>query len=105
MWSKFKYFIHPIKPRLIIVIVIAVIFLGVIIYTNSSKATLSPTVYRIAIDETWPLLNLYDKEQYISAFSEDLLRTIAAQQHFSVQLVRVRVESTNDLLEGLDKGE
>lgn len=102
MRSKFKYFISSTNWRFIIILILAVIFLGGLFYTQFPKETLPPTVFRIAIDETWYPLKLYDKEQYISAFSEDLLRKIAAQQHFSVQIVRIGSENR---LAGLDNGE
>lgn len=103
MGSKFKYFINSTKSRFIIILMLAGIFLGGLIYILSSKsATLPPTVFRIAIDEIWYPLKLYDKEQYISAFSEDLLQKIAAQQHFSVQIVRIGSENR---LAKLDNGD
>jgi polar amino acid transport system substrate-binding protein len=109
MGSKFKYFIRSTKSRFIIILMLTIIilmltiiFLGGLIYTHFPKETLPPTVFRIAIDETWYPLKLYDKEQYISAFSEDLLRKIAAQQHFSVQIDRIGSENR---LGGLDNGQ
>ena len=45
---------------------------------------------------------LSEKEEYITAFSEGLIRTIAEQQHLSIQLIQV--ESQN-LFTGLDMGE
>ena len=79
----------------------AVFFIVGLIY-NFSRENSTPLIYRIAIDETWYPLKLYDEEQYISAFSEDLLRAIAVEQHFSVQLEQA---GTEDLLKGLDQGE
>jgi len=89
-------------PRFIYILMLAVIFFGVIIYTFFSKETLPPNVYRIAVDEAWYPLQLYNKGQDISAFSEDVLQAIAAEQHLSVQLLQV---GTGNLLEGLDLGE
>jgi len=81
----------------------ASIFLGGLIYILSSKTeTLPPAVIRIGIDETWYPLKLHDKEKYVSAFSEDLLQKIAAQQHFSVQIVQIGSENH---LADLDNGE
>lgn len=103
MWSKFKHYISSAKSRFIIILMLTVIFLGGLIYILSSKTeTLPPSIFRIGIDETWYPLKLYDKEQYISVFSEDLLQKIAAQQHFSVQIVRIGSENR---LSGLDNGE
>lgn len=102
MLSKFKYIISSNKTRFIIILMLAVAFLGGLIYTRFSNETLPPTVFRIAVDETWYPLKLYNKEQYISAFSEDLLRKIAAQQHFSVEILRI---GSANRLAGLDNGE
>jgi polar amino acid transport system substrate-binding protein len=102
MWSKFKYFISSIKWQFSALLMLAVIFLGRQIYTHFPKETLPPAIYRVAIDESWYPLQLYDQEQYISAFSEELLRKIADQQHFSVQLVRIGSENR---FAGLDNGE
>ncbi len=102
MQSKFKYCISSTKSRFIIILMLAVIFLGGLIYTYSSTKTLPRTIFRIAIDETWYPLNLYHKEEYITLFSEGLLRDIAAQQHFPVQIMPVGPEN---LLAGLDNGE
>ena len=90
------------KPILIIILILTFIFLFSLIYTSFSKETLPATVYRIAYDETWYPLELYDKEQDISVFSEEIVRAIAAEKHFSVQLVPVR---SDDLLEGIERGE
>lgn len=90
-----------IKPILIILLIIVVIFLFSLFYTNSSKKTLPATVYRIAYDETWYPLALYDKEQDLSVFSEEIVRAIAAEKHFSVQVMPV---GSVDLLEGLERG-
>lgn len=99
MGFKFKYFI---ELRFIIILMLAVIFLGGLIYSHSSKIeTLPPAVFRIGIDETWYPQRLYGKEPYITAFSEDLLRKIAAQQHFPMQIVPIGSE---DRLAGLDDG-
>lgn len=102
MRSKFKYFISSSKSRFIIILMLAVFFLGGLIYRYFSKETLPRTVFRIAIDETWYPLNLHFTEEYITYFSEDLLRDIAAQQHFSVRIAPVGSEN---LLSGLDNGE
>lgn len=103
MLSKFKYYISSVKSRFILFLMVAGIFLGGLLYIFSSKTdTLPPTVFRIGIDETWYPLNLYGKEEYISAFSKDLLQKIAAQQHFSVQIVQIGSENR---LAGLDNGE
>lgn len=102
MMSKFKNYIGSAKARFIIILLIGIIFLGGLLYIFPSKSENStPKVYRIAIDETWYPLKLNDKEMYISAFSEDLLRKIAAEQHFSVQIVQVGIVNH---LEGLDNG-
>lgn len=39
------------------------------------------------IDETWYPLQLYDKIQDITEFSKAITRAIAAEQHFSIQLI------------------
>ena len=91
------------KSWFVIILMLVVMFLGTLIYVHSSKAETFPhTGFRIAIDETWYPLKLYDKDHYISAFSEDLLRAIAAEQHFPLQIVRVGSENR---LAGLDNGE
>lgn len=102
MWTKFKHFISSTKSRFIIILMVAVIFLGGLIYIYPSKPKALPhTVFRIAIDGTWYPLELYDKERYISAFSRNLLRVIATEQHLPVQIVRV---GSMNYLEGLDDG-
>ncbi len=90
------------KPRFIIILILAAIFLGGLIYNYFSKESLPPIVYRIAIDETWYPLQLFDKEQDITIFSEEIARAIAEKQHFPIQLIRVGSEN---LFTGLDNGE
>lgn len=90
------------KPRFIIILILAAIFLGGLLYTYFSKEILPPIIYRIAIDETWYPLQLFDKEQEITIFSEEIAQAIAAKQHFSIQLIRVEYEN---LFTGLDNGE
>ena len=82
MWYKFKNFT---KPLSIIILMLAIIFLGGLIFTYFPKEALPPIVYRIAIDETWYPLQLYDKEQDITVFSEEIARAIAEKQHFSME--------------------
>jgi polar amino acid transport system substrate-binding protein len=94
MWSRFKYFIG--------IGLLAAIVLGGLIYTQFSNKSLTPIVYRIAIDETWYPLNLYGKEQYITAFSKEILRSIATEQHFFVELIRA---GSANALAGLGNGE
>lgn len=73
-----------------------------LIQTYSSKEALPPKVYRIAFDESWYPLDLYDKKEYTSLFSKDILQSIASDQHFFVQLVRT---DDVDLLIDLDSEE
>ncbi len=100
MWDKLKHFS---KKSLVIILVLAVaaLLLGGLIYSSISTDEQPPAIYRIAIDETWYPLNLYGKEQYLTLFSEELLGAIAVQQHFPVQLRNV---GAVDLLDGIDSG-
>jgi len=72
-----------------------------LVYIFSSKKTLPPIVYRIAIDETWHPLQLYDKKQDITLFSNEILQIIAEKQHFSLKLIQV---GSDNLFMGLDNG-
>ncbi len=51
------------------------------------------------IDETWYPLQLYDKIQDITEFSKAITRAIAAEQHFSIQLID---SDSENLFSGLD---
>lgn len=44
---------------------------------------------RVAIDTNWKPLQLYNREQNVSLFSEDLLRAIAENQNFSFRIIHV----------------
>lgn len=90
------------KPILIIILIAAVCLLVRFIFSNSSNEISPPKVYRIAIDESWYPVHLYNQDEYITAFSIALLREIAALEHFPVEIVRVEAP---DLLDKLDKGD
>lgn len=89
------------KWKLAIILIFAIIVLTVI-FTYFSKEALPPEVYRIAIDETWYPLQLYEKEEDITIFSKEIALVIAAQEHYSIQILQV---DTDNLFTGLDKGE
>ena len=55
-------------------------------------------IYKIAVDPTWFPLDLFNKEPYVLAFSEDLVKIIGSKKHFDVKLVPV---SWDDILDQL----
>ena len=89
------------NTRLVIVLIIVVACWG-LLDIFWPKETLPSIVYRIAIDETWCQLKLYDKEEDITLFSKEIVQTIAEKQHFFLNLIQA--ESDN-LFVGLDSGE
>ncbi|MGK5594345.1 MAG: substrate-binding periplasmic protein [Parachlamydiaceae bacterium] len=44
-------------------------------------------IYRIAKDPSWSPLNLYGKEDNVTAFSNDLLWAIATDEHLKIELI------------------
>lgn len=64
--------------------------------------SMAKTPYRIAIDPSWYPMELMGKEANVFAFSNELLREIAAKE--KIQLERINVTWDN-LLEGLQKDE
>lgn len=94
--------IKYLKTIFFIILIFAGIYFGGLILVYFSKGPLPDKVYRIVIDETWYPLQLYEKDQDMTFFSRELVRAIAAQQNFSIELVQV--EDT-DLLSGVDNGE
>jgi polar amino acid transport system substrate-binding protein len=65
-----------------------------------------PTMrYRIAIDKSWQSLQLYNLEQNITNFSEELAVAIAAQQNFQLQIVHTGADFLfSGLLQGAYNG-
>lgn len=61
----------------------------------------TPSVYKIGMDATWYPLGLYGREHSLTAFSADLLFSIARNQHFKVEIVR---SGPKRLVELLDDG-
>lgn len=57
-----------------------------------------PSVYRIGLDSTWYPLSLFGKEHSITAFSTDLLFSIAKDQKLTIELVRTGPKRVMDLL-------
>lgn len=88
--------------KLIIILILIVISLGVLAHSYFKKENLSSKVYRIAIDETWYPLNLFNKKEDLLVFSEELIQTIAKKQNFSIQLLQV---GSDNLFQGLDEGD
>lgn len=70
-------------------------------FRTEEPNTLPKNAYRIAYDNTWYPLKLYDKEEYLSLFSEDILKSIAKQEKFSVQFIQNAYVA---LFNGLDNG-
>lgn len=97
--KKYKDFGRAIIITTFIVLVIS---LGFLIKNYYSDETLPVSVYVIAMDETWYPLQVYDNEEYLSRFSVDIVQSIAAEQHFTAQVVSVE---PGDLLSGIDSGE
>jgi len=90
------------KKMFIIILILATFFLGGILYKYYPEGNSLPKIYRIAIDETWYPLNLFNKEEYITAFSEELTLAVASQHHLPIQFIQVESEN---LFTGLDMGE
>lgn len=88
--------------KLIIILIFIVISLGVLAQSFFKKENLSSKVYRIAIDESWYPLDLFNEKEDLLAFSEELIQTIAKKQNISLQLIQVGSEN---LFTGLDEGE
>lgn len=60
-----------------------------------------PPIYRIARDPTWYPLQLFDKEKSMTAFSNELLMSIAKREKIGIELIQT---SPTSLLEGLRNG-
>lgn len=84
------------------IFILGIVLLVGLVYMALPKDALPNKVFRVAIDQTWYPLQLYDKEEYITAFSTDLMRAIADEQHFSVEFVNV---GSFNLYYGLDHRE
>jgi polar amino acid transport system substrate-binding protein len=104
MIDKLKSYVKFLKQNRLTFLILLGIILGgfYYIYFSQSPPLLKKKVYRITYDESWYPLNLQNEEEYISIFSEELLRDISEKEHFSVEIFKV---DFYDLLAGIDKGE
>lgn len=59
----------------------------------------TPDVYRVAIDSTWYPLSLYGREPAVTAFSIDVLFSIAKREKIQVDLIRSGPKRILELLE------
>lgn len=91
-----------IKPAIISLFALAVISLALFIYNSLKNEKLFPKVFRIAIDQSWYPLELYNKKEALLVFSEDLMQEIAKKEKINLELLQVVPE---DLFIGLDEGE
>ncbi|MBJ7449374.1 MAG: transporter substrate-binding domain-containing protein [Parachlamydiales bacterium] len=57
--------------------------------------------YRIARDREWTSLDLYGKEMYVLAFSDELLTLIADEEKMSLELIKTNWDF---LIQGLEQG-
>ncbi len=102
MLDKFKNFTKFTQIILGVLVIFAGIALSNYIYTQFFKYTLPSKVYRIALDETWYPLQLYEKDENVSLFSEEIVRAIASEEDFSVEFMHI---GPSDLFTGLENGD
>jgi polar amino acid transport system substrate-binding protein len=88
-------------PKLIFFIA-ALIFFGALTYYFISKETAPLLPYRIAIDITWYPLELYNKREEITIFTEQIAQAIADEQKLPLELLKIISEN---LVADLDGGE
>jgi polar amino acid transport system substrate-binding protein len=89
------------KLKTFILIVLSVVFLGFLIDFYSSSEPKIDKLNRITIDPSWYPLRLYDKEQQITVFSEELTEAIAAKEKLAIELLGASSRSLfNDLENG-----
>lgn len=89
------------KKIIIVLFILATGFLFGLIYSNFTNENLPSSVYRISYDAAWSPLELYDKERDLSAFSEEIVRAIAVEEHLPLEVIPLQSEN---LLEFLDRG-
>lgn len=82
-----------------IFLTLALLFFGV--RACSSYVNPETPVYVIAKDPTWYPLQLYNKENNVTAFSNDLIFAIASDQHLKVELIST---TRQNLFESLEDG-
>lgn len=102
MGNERAKFTHSTKLIFTLILSFGVIVLAGFMYTRFWGTTLQEKIYRVAIDDSWYPLELYDKKQYVTLFSEDLLSQIAENAGASIQYIGT---SSGNLLTGLDLGE
>lgn len=58
----------------------------------------APSVYKIAMDNTWYPLSLYGKESAFTAFSTDILTEISRRENIKIELIRSGPKRLQELL-------
>ncbi|KAF3363065.1 putative bacterial extracellular solute-binding protein [Chlamydiales bacterium STE3] len=98
-WKEIGRSIISKKTFKVFFVISAFLFLFFGIRACSSYFNPNIPVYRIARDPTWHPLQLYNKENNITAFSGELLAEIAEEQNLKVELFS---SGSQNLFEGLD---
>lgn len=99
---KIERLANSARLQIIILLLLTVTFLGTLAHILFKKDDLPTKIYRIAIDESWYPLDLFNKDKDLFLFSEEIMQKIATKQKLSIEILPVESEN---LFAGLDEGD